>query len=233
MRGRLVTTEALVLARRPHREADRVAAVFTAEFGKVPARFPGVDRPAAKLRSLAEPLVHLDLRMYVRHGAEYTTVAGASLRSAYPGLRGGLEALLRGLGMLELLDRLTPWWQPSPDKLDLTLEALDALQRCALRGSGGGWVYPAYALRLFEAAGYGMRARRVSEENRSLWEALHTAPWAAVGGLPEDGERVGRLEALVATTVEHAAERQLRWMRVREKVRERLRESAAAPGAGR
>lgn len=231
MRGRLVTTEALVLSRRQHREADRVAAVYTADFGKVPVRFPGVDRPAAKLRSLAEPLVHLDLRMYVRHGAEYATAAGGALLTGYPGLRGRLEVLMRGLGVLELLERLTPWWEPSPDKLALTLGALRALEGCAGPDSTG-WVYSAYALRLFEAAGYGMRARRVSEENRSLWEALHTAPWDAVAGLPADPLRVGRLEALVATTVEHTAERQLRWMQVREKMRVRLSE-AAAPGAGR
>lgn len=213
-----------MLARRPHREADRVASVYTREFGKVPVRFPGVDRPAGKLKALAEPLVRADFRLYVRHGAEFTVAAGGAVATAYPALRGSLAGLLRGLGTLELLDRLTPLWETAPAKLDLTLEALDALEACAAAGrtAGAGWVHAAYALRLFEAAGYGMRARRVSDENRGLWEALHGAPWDAVGGLPEDAGRLGRLEQLVATTVEHVAEKPLRWMQVREKVREKV-----------
>ena len=197
-----------------------MAAVFTREFGKVPVRFPGVDRPAAKLRALAEPLVHGDFRIYVRHGSEYATAAGGAMRTAHPGLRGGLAALLRGFGVIELLDRLTPWWQASAEKLELTLGALAAMEDAC--EDGASWVYTAYGLRLFEVAGYGMRARRVTEENRPLWDALHTASWRDVAGLPGDAERQGRLEQLVAATVERVAERPLCWMRVREKVRERV-----------
>lgn len=198
-----------------------MAAVFTAEFGKVPVRFPGVDRPTGKLRSLCEPLVHCDLRLYVRHGAEYTTAAGGALHTAYPALRGALSPLLCGLGVVELLDRLTPWWQVSAAKFSLTLEALGELERTAEAGrmDALGWIYAAYALRLFEAAGYGMRSRRVSEENRALWDVLHAAPWEAISGLPPDERRLGRLEVLIGSTVEHAVERPLCVMQVRDKLR--------------
>lgn len=221
MRGRLSSAEGLVLGRQPHREADRVAVLFTAEFGKIPVRFPGVDRPTGKLRALCEPLVHCDLRLYVRHGAEFTTAAGGAMLTAFPALRSGLEPLLRGLGVIELLDRLTPPWQASPEKFALTLGALGALEQAAAagRGVGLGWVYAAYGLRLFEAAGYGMGRRRVSEGNRALWDALHEAPWEAVSGLPPDDARLGRLEVLIASTVERAVERPLRWMAVRDRLR--------------
>lgn len=224
MRGRLAVVEGLTLARRPHREADRVAAVYTAEFGKVPVRFPGVDRPAGKLRPLAEPLVHGDYRIYVRPGAEYATAAGGALRTTFPSCRGSLGALMRGLGTLELLDRLTPSWQPDAGKLALTLGALESLEACAREGrpDAAPWVYGAYALRLFAASGYGMAKRSVSEENRALWVVLHEAPWDEVAGLAPDAARAGKLEALVATTVERVAERPLKWMQVRDKVRERV-----------
>ena len=216
--------EGLSLARRQHREADRVASVYTAEFGKVPVRFPGVDRPAGKLRALAEPLVHADYRLYVRPGAEYATAAGGGLRTTFPAMRGGLGAVMRGLGTLELLDRLTPMWQPDPQKLALTLGALESLEACAREGRPGAavWVYGAFALRLFEAAGYGMAGRKVSEENRALWDELHSAPWDAVAAMAPDAPRAAKLEALVATTVERVSERPLRWMAVRDKVRERV-----------
>lgn len=224
MRGRLAVVEGLTLARRPHREADRVAAVYTAEFGKVPVRFPGVDRPAGKLRPLAEPLVHADFRIYVRAGAEYATAAGGALRTTYPASRRNLDALFRGMGMLELLDRLTPLWQPDPGKLALTLGALESLEACAREGrlESAAWVYGAFALRLFESAGYGMARRTVSEENRVLWGALHEAPWDELAALAPDAARAAKLEVLVATTVERVADRPLRCMQVRDRVRERV-----------
>ncbi|MBI3298506.1 MAG: recombination protein O N-terminal domain-containing protein [Elusimicrobia bacterium] len=222
MRGRLAGARGLVLGRRPHREADRVAAVFSAEFGKIPVRFPGVDRPTGKLRAMCEPLVHCDLRVYVRQGAEYATAAGGSILTAFPALRAGLGPLMRGLGVLELLDRLTPWWQASAEKFELTLAALTELERRAGQGrtESLGWVYAAYGLRLFEAAGYGMAKRRVSEENRALWDVLHGASWETVSGLPADEGRLGRLEVLIGRTVETAVERPLRSMQVRERMRE-------------
>jgi DNA repair protein RecO (recombination protein O) len=224
VRGRLAVVEGLTLARRPHREADRVAALYTAEFGKVPVRFPGVDRPQGKLRALAEPLVHADFRVYVRPGAEYATAAGGALRTTFPALRGSLDGTLRALGVLEILDRLTPLWQPDPGKLALTLGALGALEACRVGGRAAAepWVYGAYALRLFEASGYGMARRAVSEENRVLWGVLHQAPWDEVAALAADAPRSAKLEALVATTVERVAERPLRWMQVKDKVRERV-----------
>lgn len=222
MRGRLAVAEGLCLARRPHREADRVASVYTAEFGKVPVRFPGVDRAAGKLRALAEPLVHADYRLYVRAGAEYATAAGGALRSSFPACRAGLETTLAALGVLELLDRLTPPWQPDPGKLALTLGALSTLEACAREGRPAPWVFGAYALRLFEAAGYGMAKRAVSPENRELWARLHSEPWDALAALPADAPRAARLEALVATTVERVAERPLGWMRLRDRLREKV-----------
>ncbi|TBR18175.1 hypothetical protein EPO15_15500 [bacterium] len=224
MRGRLAVVEGLSLARRPHREFDRVASVYTADFGKVPVRFPGVDRPTGKLRALAEPLVHADYRLHVRPGAEFATAAGGGLRTTFPALRGNLDALMRGLGVLELLDRLTPAWQPDPGKLALALGALESLEACVREGrpQATAWVYGAFALRLFEAAGYGMARRTVSAENRELWGALHEAPWDEVAALAPDAPTAAKLDALVATTVERVAEKPLRWMQVRDKVRERV-----------
>lgn len=222
MRGRLAVSEGLCLSRRPHREADRVASLYTAEFGKVPVRFPGVDRAAGKLRALAEPLVHADYRLYVRAGAEYATAAGGALRSTFPACRAGLGTMLGALAVIELLDRLTPPWQPDAGKFALTLGALGTLEACAREGRPAPWVFGAYALRLFEAAGYGMAGRTVSPENRELWARLHTEPWDAVAALAPDAPRSAKLEALVATTVERVAERPLGWLRLKDRLREKV-----------
>ena len=131
MRGRIAVAPAFALRSRTHRETDRVCTLYTLDFGKVPARFIGVNRSVAKLRALSEPLVHGEYRLHVREGAEFATAAGGSLITAFPRLRSELRLLLAGLEVCELLDSLTPAWVPSPEKYALVHDCLHALESAA------------------------------------------------------------------------------------------------------
>ncbi|HBL17515.1 MAG: hypothetical protein A2X36_04775 [Elusimicrobia bacterium GWA2_69_24] len=229
MKGVLATVSGLTLTVSPHRESDRLAVVFTDEYGKVPVRFIGVERPAAKLRAFSEPMVRAEFRFYVRDGAEFCVAAGGALSTVYPGIRTDLDATVRGLGVCELLHRLTPSWRPAPDKLALACEALDAIERVASdpgadgerRQAGYAWLVSAFALRLFESAGYGLRARRVSAENRTLWELLHGGAWSELAALPPDPERESRLRTIIEGTVERVAEKPLRFPALVQGVKKR------------
>ncbi|OIO12416.1 MAG: DNA repair protein RecO [Elusimicrobia bacterium CG1_02_63_36] len=223
MRGRQTVVEAVVIGRREHRETDRVAIAYTDAFGKVPVRFGGVNRPAGKLKAVSEPMVWTELRLYARHGAEFTTATGGSLLSSFPRIRSDFSSTLRGLEVCELLDRLTPMWKPNPRKLRLSVECLTAMDGAA--GSPGvAWLSSAYALRLFKSAGFGLREKRVSEENRALWELLHEGPLEEIGRLPEDRDRQGRLDYLVRHSVERIADRPLRSAELLDRI---ARESAS------
>lgn len=204
MRGDIVVTPGLVLSSREHGELDRVAAVYTEAYGKILVRFRGVDRPKGKLKALAEPLVWGDFRLHLREGADAALAAGGSILSVFPRLRSGLDATLRGLEVCELLERLTPFWKPNPEKYALAVSFLDALDR-----ADGPWLPAAFALRLLESAGFGVRDRRVSAGSRELWSLLHEAPIEELRGLPEDPERLGRLEDFIRRAVERLTERPL------------------------
>lgn len=216
MRGRIVLTPALILSTREHRETDRLAVLYTEAFGKIRARFIGVDRPQAKLKALSEPMVFAEYRLYMRDGAEFATVAGGALDATYPGLRRELGLTLRGLEVCELLDQLTPFWKPNSSKLELAVGVLKAMETAGSRK--GQWLLPAFTLRLLELAGFGHHKRPVSEENSDLWETLHTASFAEVAAVPADGPRERKLEIFLRGTVEQVSERELKTSAVRERL---------------
>jgi len=136
LRGRLVVTAGLVLSSRPLREADRVCVLYTLDYGKLQARFISVERPRGKLKALAEPLTLAEHRLHIRGGAEFAVAAGGEGVTVFPRLRRDLGLTLRGLQVLELLDRLTPYWNPAPEKFRLAVECLHALEGCSsLAGS--------------------------------------------------------------------------------------------------
>lgn len=204
MRGDIVVTPGLVLSSREHGEFDRLAAVYTEAYGKILVRFRGVDRPKGKLKALAEPMVWGDFRLHLREGADAALAAGGSVLSVFPRLRSSLDATLKGLEICELLERLTPFWKPNPRKYALAVTFLESLDQ-----ADGAWLPAAFALRLLESAGFGVRDRRVSAGSEGLWELLHEARLEELRALPEDRERLGRLEDFIRRSVERLTERPL------------------------
>lgn len=109
---------------------------------------------------------------------------------------------------------MTPEWKPSPEKLALAVETLRELEKNRGLGHPARWIVGAYALRLFDLAGYGLRERRVSDGGREIWETLHQGAWEDVAALPGDVQRLGLLEGLVRNTVERVTERPLNTAKV-------------------
>lgn len=222
MRGRIYVTPGLVLSSWEYRETDKLSVIYTRDLGKVRARFIGVKRPHGKLKAMSEPMVLGEYRLHLRDGAEVGIAAGGMLTSSFPRLRRRLDRTLSGLEVLELLDRLTTFWKPNEDKFDLARETLLSLEK-----GGADWVVSAFALRLLESAGFGMGKRKVSEENRLLWDVLHNADIDEVARLPKDFKRHSRLERLIRATVERVTELPLHCAAMRDKLLTRESVSAA------
>ncbi len=183
---------AVSLLRRPIGEWDRLTILYTRDFGKVAVRFAGVLRPLGKLKALSEPLVWGDYRLFLGETSEYGKCVGGALFSAFPAIRSDLSRQGEALHLLELMNRLTPDRQPSSAKYELLTESLESLERGA-----SGWLAVAYALRLFELAGFGMRGAGWLNEAPALWDALHDGPLGEVAALPEEPVALARLRAEV------------------------------------
>ncbi len=192
----IVNTGAVVLSRRAFGEYDRLCSVFTEHFGKIPARFIGVNRAKGKMKALSEPGVWGEYRLHLSARSEFARAIGGRLIGSFPGWRTDLGRTFDALACLEMLDRLTPDHQPSPEKYRLICAVLAALEE-----SPSVWIVPTFGLRLAEMLGISLR-EQVPSACRSVWTALHDEEPAALVQIPADAPAA---EAALRRLDEHLA----------------------------
>lgn len=206
----IVNACGVVLSRRAFGEYDRLCSVFTEHLGKIPTRFVGVNRAKGKLKALSEPGVWGEYRLHLSSRSEFAKAVGGRLISSFPGWRADLGLTFDALACLEMLDKLTPDHQPSPEKYRLICAALSALDE-----SPSGWLVPAFGLRLAEMFGIGLR-ERAPAPCRAVWTALHDADLAALASLPFDPSAAESARRLLDEHLAAHAGRRLRAFEFRD-----------------
>lgn len=176
----IVNAGAVVLSRRPHGEYDRLCSLYTEEYGKVPVRFVGVNRPRGKMKALSEPGVWGEHRLHLSARSEFAKGVGGRIIASFPAWRSDLARTFDALACLELLDKTTPDRLPSPEKYRLLCATLVALEESPSR-----WLVPAFGLRLAEMLGVSLR-ERAPEAARGVWERLHEEEPAALALVTPD-----------------------------------------------
>ncbi len=176
----IVNAGSVVLSRRAHGEYDRLCSLYTEEYGKVPVRFVGVNRPRGKMKALSEPGVWGEYRLHLSGRSEFAKGVGGRLRSSFPSWRSDIGRTFDALACCEMLDKTTPDRLPSPEKYRLLCATLVALEE-----SPSPWLVPAFGLRLSDMLGVSLRERPV-EAARSVWERLHEEEPAALALLAPD-----------------------------------------------
>lgn len=164
----IFTDNAIVLHRQAFRESDRIVCLYTRQHGRLHARLPGVARANGKLKALCEPCTWADMRIYVKRGGVIGTVTGGKIRSVFPSVRGNLTRTTLALHCCELMLRLTPLHQVSPEKFDLLATALTELEY----GQPTPAFAPAFTLRLMTLAGFGLD-HPVLQISPSFWQRMH------------------------------------------------------------
>jgi DNA repair protein RecO (recombination protein O) len=183
----------IVLNRRPLRENDRIVTVFTLEHGKLEVNFKSVRLARGKLRALSEAVSWGDYRFFLKKGSNFPVCTGGRTLSVFGGIRKDLESLYLAMHYCEVVNRLTPAQNPSPEKYDLLMGALIDLDTngCAF------WLRRAFTLRALELAGFGFRETAAGPE-ASFWRAMHAGTWAEVRALPEDAAVADFIDGLFA-----------------------------------
>jgi recombinational DNA repair protein (RecF pathway) len=180
----------IVLWRRPLRENDRIVTVFTRDRGKLEVNFKSVRLPKGKLRALSEPVSWGDYRFYLKTGSNFPVCTGGSSLSVFPRVRLDTGSLFTALYFCEVVNKLTPSHQPSPEKYELLLGALQYLESGVLPGALPAepgakvrgispWMRRAFTLRALETAGFGFKHSSLGLDSR-LWETLHNGTWPEV-----------------------------------------------------
>lgn len=206
----IVNAPGVVLSRRPLGEYDRLCSVFTEEFGKVPARFVGVNRPKGKMKAMSEPGVWGEYRLHLSVRSEFAKAVGGRLIASFPSWRGDLGRTFDALACLEMVDRLTPDRLPSPEKYRLLCAVLAALDESPSR-----WLVASFGLRLAEMLGFSLRERAPSPA-RAVWTALHETEPAALVLLPYDAAADDAARRLLDEHLGAQAGRRLRAFEFRE-----------------
>lgn len=118
-------TKAIILNTREYKEADRLATIFSREFGKICVRFVGVAKPKAKLKANAQPFAYSDLEL-MRTG-DFFKVKTAKLNNSFAEIVTNFDSMKVGYAILETLDKVLPNAEAEPEIFDLVLETLDSL----------------------------------------------------------------------------------------------------------
>ena len=188
---------AVTLWSRRSREADKIVGLFTREMGRVTARAMSAAKSTAKFGGLTEPFVESEIALYLVPGRGWGKIVGGRMIASFPPLRLQVGRSTCASWICEVVQRLTPEEQASPEKFDLLQETLTALSDSA----GLGMIRLAFAVRFLAAAGFGL-------DNRDAWMALvrdqpHWAKGLLETPLVELGEQEWRDPAI--TAVEHLA----------------------------
>ena len=187
-----VVTSGVVLSRKKHREWDRMVTLYTKDFGKIQARFSGVDRPRGKLKALAEPIVCAEYRLYMRQLGAPAVVTGGSLTHSFPRLRQNFDALMGALEICEALARVAADSSPNPEKYELLVHCLEELDRAPSAS-----IATRFGVKLLELAGLDLHP--APQES----DMIHSGRWT-------------QLKWRVEQAIEHQSERPLNTRLTRE-----------------
>ena len=124
-RQRLYRTEAIVLRRRDHGEADRLLTVFTPHHGKLVLLGKGVRKTQSRKAGHVELFTHSTL--LVAKGRTWDLVTQAETVEPYLALRASLLRTSYGYYVAELLDSFTQEHDPHPSMFTLLRDTLGRL----------------------------------------------------------------------------------------------------------
>jgi DNA repair protein RecO (recombination protein O) len=127
----IIKTEGVVLKRRDFRETSRLVVAYTRRSGKVHLLARGARRPRNKFGAALEPLTRTEFVFYWREGKDLFTLAEATPLAAGRHLREDAAALLHGLALAEIVDKLSAECDADPALYELLVTSLLALEEGA------------------------------------------------------------------------------------------------------
>lgn len=120
-------TQGLVLKLIDYKDADKLASIFTYEYGVVTAKFVGVKKEKAKLKAVAQPFTFADFNFTMR--ANNRVVAGANLIDNFYQLMSDYNKTICGYIVLDIIKSILPENKPEQDLFLLTIATLKNIEQ--------------------------------------------------------------------------------------------------------
>lgn len=119
-------TQGLVVRLIDYKDADKLASIFTYDYGVLTAKFVGVKKEKAKLKALAQPFTFADFNFTQR--ANGRVVAGASLIDNFYQIMLNYPKTICGYIVLDIIKTILPEAKPEQDLFLLTISTLKNIE---------------------------------------------------------------------------------------------------------
>lgn len=146
-----IKTHGIIIKRMELGEADRLLTIFTYELGKVRALAKGSRKPLSRLAGHLEPFSLTDCQLH--EGKSFYLVTGASIETAFAGIRADLTKTSLACYFLEMVDSLTVDLQAQLTVFELLRESLVVLESVS-RKEDYTLLRAAFSLKLLTDLGY-------------------------------------------------------------------------------
>ena len=120
-------TQGLVLKLIDYKDADKLASIFTYDYGVVTAKFVGVKKEKAKLKAIAQPFTFADFNFTER--ANHRVVAGASSIDNFYQVMLDYNKTICGYIVLDIIKTILPEEKPEQDLFLLTISTLKNIEQ--------------------------------------------------------------------------------------------------------
>ena len=116
----------IILKLTEHKDADKLASVFSLEFGKIGVKFTGVKRDGAKLKSVAQPFCFAE---FVATGNSGLVVTSAEIIDGFTAILTDYNKTICAYIVLDIINSILPKEKPETDIFVLALSALKAIEQ--------------------------------------------------------------------------------------------------------
>lgn len=98
--------QGIVINTTDYKEADKIASIFSLENGKIYAKFNGVKKEKAKLKSIAQPFVFAEFN--INSKGRTNTITSASVIDSFPNILSNYNKMMCGFIMLDIIRTILP-----------------------------------------------------------------------------------------------------------------------------
>ena len=120
-------SQGLVLKLIDYKDADKLASIFTLEYGVITAKFVGVKKEKAKLKASAQPFTFADFNFTTR--VNNRVVAGASLIDNFYNIMLNYNKTICGYIVLDILKSILPEEKTETDLFLLSISTLKNIEQ--------------------------------------------------------------------------------------------------------
>ncbi|MGN0787784.1 MAG: DNA repair protein RecO [Candidatus Onthoplasma sp.] len=116
----------VVIKLNDYKDADKLASIFTIEYGIITAKFVGVKKEKAKMKAVAQPFALAEFTMSEKAGNKVIT--GADLLDNFSNLFLDYNKTICGYIVLDILRSILPKEKPEADIFLLTISSLKDIE---------------------------------------------------------------------------------------------------------